>query len=427
MRYSLAYVAAAVGSASAAYLPGGYGNGGYGGGYGGSTGSIPTPSSYPSGTAPSYPSSSPSGYSSHSASYSASGHSSYSPSGYPSQSYPTSIYSHPTGISYYPTGTASYSHHPHESGSVVIPPDSSATYYPTDYPTGYPTGHPSGYPTGSHSHGTTGYSHHPHPTGSGSIPPYIPTTTQYVPTTIIVTHSTGTGTSTYTVTHTGTTTATKVITDYVPCSSAVGTASGTTYYSTYLTVSSHTATVTATTTEIEVICPTTSVPTYSPESTGSNSPSTNEHNNGGYGSESSTYGAIPTSSLYGHPSPDYPASTVYGPGSSPTAGTCAPSETTVYSTIVVTKTAIAEHPIGSACAECSTYTITLPNGYHTSVIVPPAGEPTHTPYQPGHEHHTSPYFPTSSATGRPYLPIPTGSVLPSGTASAYGYSYDYRL
>ena len=226
----------------------------------------------------------------------------------------------------------------------------------------------------------------------------------------------------------------------MPCSSAVGTASGSTYYSTYLTVSYHTATVTATTTEVEVICPATSVPAgtgnspYSPESTGSNSPYGNEHNNGGYGSGSSSYGAIPTSSLYGHPSPEYPASTVYGAGSKPTAGTCAPSETTVYSTIVVTKTANADYaPTGSACEECSTYHITLPNGYPTSVVVPPAGEPTYgaghnAPY-PSHSYGNggSPYHPIGSGTGSVYLPTGTGSAAVPTGSSGYGYSYDYRL
>ena len=225
-----------------------------------------------------------------------------------------------------------------------------------------------------------------------------------------MTHTVGTATSTYTVTHTGTTTATKIITDYVPCSSAVGTASGSTYYSTYLTVSYHTATVTATTTEVEVICPATSVPAgtgnspYSPESTGSNSPYANEHNNGGYGSESSSYGAIPTSSLYGHPSPDYPASTVYGPGSKPTAGTCAPSETTVYSTIVVTKTADADYAPTYGAEHNAPY-----------------------PYQPGHGNGGSPYYPVGSGTGSVYLPTGTGSAAVPTGSSGYGYSYDYRL
>lgn len=414
MRYSLAFVAAAVGSASAAYVPAGYG--GYNGGYGGEYTSIPigtgypvpssssevyagpssspasypsgdeTPSSYPTGTVPSYPHFSPSGYSPHSP---------YSPSGYPTQSYPTGTGNYP----HHPSGTVTYSY-PHGTGS-----------YP--HPTGTDSYHPYR-PHGTGSVPPYGSGSVP-PHGTGTHPPYGPITTQSSPITT-KTHSTGTGTSTYTLTHTGTITSIKTITDYVPCSSPVGTASGSTYYSTYLTVSYHTSIVTATTTEIEVVCPTGFAHT---------SPEVQDHH-AGYPSQSH---AVPTS----HASPEYPASTAYGPGSKPTAGVCPPSETTVYSTLVVTVTADANGK-PTACAGCSTYHITLPNGHATDVVVPPADNPTHLP---GHIETPSapyptkgaPHYPIGSGTGSYVHPTGTGTaVVPTGSAS-YGHvhGYEYRL
>ena len=211
---------------------------------------------------------------------------------------------------------------------------------------------------------------------------------------------------------------------------SLGTASGKTYYSTYLTTSYHTHTVTATTTEVEVVCPATSVP-YGPESTPTNSPYSPEHNNGGYGSEAAGYRAMPTSSLYAHGSPEYPASTTYGPSYAPTSGTCAPSATTIYSTVVVTKTAGVESvPTGSG--EYSTYHITLPNGYATSVVVPAEGKPTYAPvhnapypYHHGHGNGGSSYYPYGSGTVSVYQPTGTGTAAPSGSAG-YGYGgYGY--
>lgn len=386
MRYSLAFVAAAVGSASATYVPtyrpAGYGAGNNGGENSISHPIIPTGTAYP---APSSSSGVSPGPSSSPASYPYGGE---TPSYHPSGTAPS--YSYPSASSYsphQPSGSVSYSY-PYVTGT-----DSHPTGTGTHYPH-IPSGSGSVPPHGSGS---------VPPYGSGSVPPTGPITSPSYPITT-VTHSTGTGTSTYTITHTGTTTAVETITTFVPHSSPVGTASGSTYYSTYLTVSYHTSTVTATTTEIEVVCPTSSakpsldVPDY----------------NGAYVSASSVYGAVPTSSLYGQESPEYPASTVYGPGSKPTDGTCPPSATTVYSTIAVTVTANAEGK-PTACAKCSTYHVTLPNGHTTSVVVPPAD--------------SSPYYPTGSGTGSYYHPTGTGvAPVPTGSASnGYTDAYSYSL
>jgi len=147
----------------------------------------------------------------------------------------------------------------------------------------------------------------------------------------------------------------------------------------------------------------------------------------------------------GHPSPEYPPTTTYGPGSLPTSGTCPASFTTVYSTLVVTKTVGAD--AGQApthCAACTTYYITLPNGQPTSVIVPPIGSSPTTPAG-GNPHYPTngPYkltYPIGSGTGS--VPKPTGAPHPSGTGAprpsgsggyssppvwgGYGYGHGYN-
>ena len=447
MRYSLAYVAAALGSASASYVPAGYGAGG--GEHGSPIPSISTGNAYPSPSSSSglyhgpssWPASYP--YGGETASHYPSGTApSYPPSGSISKPYPTETAPYPYTSSGhlpskpYPTGTGNSPHQPSESVTYPYPSGTDINSHPPGTGTQYPH-----VPSGSGSVPPDDSGSVP-PHGSGSVPPTGPITKPSFPIST-VTHSTGTGTSTYTITHTGTTTVKQIITAFVPSSSPVGTASGSTYYSTSLAVSYRTSIITATTTQIEVVCPTNPAhPTldvpdhngaYVSASSGPDdndayvSPTGGPDDNDAYVSPTGAYGAVPTSNLDGQESPEYPASTVYGPGSKPTEGTCPPSATTVYSTVAVTVTAGAGGK-PTACKKCSTYHVTLPNGQATDVVVPPADGQTDAPGHietpsPPYPTGNSPHYPTGSGTGSYTPPTGTGSVIVPTGSESNGYSY----
>ena len=335
----------------------------------------------------------------------------YKPSGYPK---PPSTGESPIGSGVGPTGTGES-----PGGSGTGP---TGTGLPTPpYGSGTPE-----QPIGSGS-GIVG------PTGTGSggspitSPPAIQTTTVY-----------GSDTTTKTITSTGTITLVSTITTFVPCSTPVATAGKSTYYSTFLTVSYSTTTVTSTTTKIQVICPSTaaaSQPTgYG--STGSNSPVNANNYNSGSGSGSSGskndvnignngYSSGANSPVNGNApnGQSYKPTTVFGPASAATSGTCAPAQT-VYSTMVVTVTAGGSSPT-TPCSVCKTYTLTLPNGSpYTAVVTPTSEAGPQGTVQPG---SGSPPYPNSGQGGSGPQGSGSSFVRPNGPTAApsatgaYGY------
>ena len=326
----------------------------------------------------------------------------YKPSGYPK---PPSTGESPIGPGVGPTGTGG------SPGGPGMGPTGTGAPSPP-YGSGTPL-----QPIGSGS-GIVG------PTGTGSggspitSPPAIQTTTVY-----------GSDTTTKTITSTGTITLVSTITTFVPCSTPVATAGKSTYYSTFLTVSYSTTTVTSTTTKIQVICPSTaaaSQPT-SYGSAGSNSPvNANNYNyNSGSGSGSGSGSSGANSPVNGNApnGQSYKPTTVFGPASAATSGTCAPAQT-VYSTVVVSVTAGGSSPT-TPCSVCQTYTLTLPNGSpYTAVVTPTSAAGPQGTSQPG---SGSPPYPNpgqggagAQGSGSSYMMSNRPTAAPSATG-AYGY------
>lgn len=231
MYFNLVFVTALAGSASAASMPkrsygqssggnaGGY-SGGSNGGYGSESSSVSPVMGYPETASPARSS----GYGVYPVPPSVPHNSGYPPVPYPTGSYP------------------SPSSHPIPSGP--IPPHKG--------PTGSGSAHPPG-PTG------TGSLSPPGPTGTGSLlPPGQNAPGPYPSKAITTTIYGGEAGITTTRTEIGTTKVLETITDFIPCSTPIGTAKGSTYYSTYLTVEYHTSTHVVTATK--VICPATPIP-----------------------------------------------------------------------------------------------------------------------------------------------------------------------
>ena len=329
----------------------------------------------------------------------------YVPSGYPK---PPSTGESPIGSGVGPAGTGG------SPGKPGVGPTGTGAPYPP-----YGSGTPN-QPIGSGS-GIVG------PTGTGSggspitFPPAIETTTIY-----------GSDTTTKTITSTGTITQVSTITTYVPCSTLVSSTSGMPpHYSTYVSLSYSTTTVTATTTKIQVICPSTtpasqpsSYPSPGAGNTGSSSPV--NANNGNTGSNDYSSGA--NSPVGGNAPKDqsYKPTTVFGPASAATSGTCAPAQT-VYSTVVATVTSGASSP-KTPCSVCQTYTLTLPNGApYTAVVTPTSGAGPQDTAQPGSGSPPYPYpgqgGSGAQGSGSSYIRSngPTAAPIPTGKYPGYGY------